>query len=98
MTSGDRHSVYFGLEFTPGGLVDVGVPHLLIGIQLLLRPEDTLQGIWDSSVHAEKLGIWEDRVVWLSVEKIAEIEPHYITHSFLSTLIACSVDTVQDSR
>ena len=61
MISCDRHGAYFGLEFTPGGLVDAGVPHLLIAIQLLPRPEDTLQGVWD----AEKLEMWEDGVVWL---------------------------------
>ena len=76
MTSCNRHGVYFGLEFTPGGLVDAGVPHLLVAIQLLPRPEDTSQGVWDNSVHAEKLGMWEDRVVWLKHQLRRDSTPH----------------------
>ena len=65
MTSCDWHGTYFGFEFSPGGLVDAGVPHLLIAIQLLPRPEDPSQGVRDDGVHVEMLGTWEDRVVWL---------------------------------
>ena len=45
----------FCLEFTPGWVVDVGVPHLLIGVQLLVCLEDTLLAIWGSGSGFENL-------------------------------------------
>ena len=45
----------FCLEFTPGWMVDIGVPHLLIAVQLLACLEDTLLGIWGSGSGIENL-------------------------------------------
>ena len=46
----------FCLEFTPGWMIDVGVPHLLIAVQLLACLEDTLLVIWGSDSGFENLG------------------------------------------
>ena len=45
----------FCLEFTPGWVVDVGVPHLLIGVQLLACLKDSLLAIWGSGSGFENL-------------------------------------------
>ena len=48
-------------EFSPGGLVDTGVPHLLITVQLIACLEYTFQ-----TVCVKQLGWREDRVVWFT--------------------------------
>jgi len=46
----------FCFELTPGWVVDVGMPHLLIAVQLLTCLEDTLLAIWGSDSVFESLG------------------------------------------
>ena len=36
------------LQFTPGWLVDAGMPHLLIAVKLLACPEDALKAVLGS--------------------------------------------------
>ena len=44
------------LKLTPGWVVDVGMPHLLIAVQLLACLEYTLLAIWGSGSGFENLG------------------------------------------
>ena len=47
---------YVCLELTPGWVVDVGMPHLLIAVQLLACLENALLALWGSSSGIEQLG------------------------------------------
>ena len=46
---------YFCLEFIPGGLVDVGMPHLLIAVQLLAFTEGALQIVHVNDASVQQL-------------------------------------------
>ena len=55
-------------EFSPGGLVDTGVPHLLITVQLIACLEYTFQTVWHNDICVDQLGRGKDRVVWLTYQ------------------------------